>query len=268
MKHEQLKFKFDDEEIFYQYWARDKRKIKYLVCALHGRGSHSGYFENLAKTLTMKNIVFIGVDLMGHGRSTGKRGFVKDYQNYIEILKIIIKKSKKLFPGVQIIPLGHSMGGNIVLSYLMEAKDDKLKGIVLSPWIKLTDRINYFQLAQASVIKIFYPSFTREYKFDKSDTKNKKKTDDDYDHSMVSAEMILGGHARGSNIYYFSDRINSSVLMIHGLEDRVTDPGITKEISNENKNLKFVGLRNTGHDILDEAQTEVVKNILRWLRLD
>ena len=73
-------------------------------------------------------------DLRGHGRSEGKRGFIRDFNDYerdLESLVAVIRRQPQSSSGPFIL-FGHSMGGLITLQYLENSNSTKPDAAVLS----------------------------------------------------------------------------------------------------------------------------------------
>ena len=105
-----------------------------------------------------EGIGFAGVDLPGHGRSEGKRGYIKSFAQLEEMIDILLNDMQnRTFPGIPIFIYGHSLGGGIVLDYLLRRKP-RIKGaIVTSPWLRLSFEPPKTKMVMAAVIKIFLP---------------------------------------------------------------------------------------------------------------
>ena len=71
------------------------------------------------------------LDLRGHGHSSGPRATVADADEYIEDLDALLLRVRSRNPGSRLFLLGHSMGGGVVLNYLV-ARRPSLDGVLLS----------------------------------------------------------------------------------------------------------------------------------------
>lgn len=87
------------------------------VIALHGIGEHQGRHVYLEHILGSDFNLF-RYDFRGHGRSTGKRGYVDNFYQYMQDLDEIIDFLKRQHRMKEFILFGHSMGGLIVSGYL------------------------------------------------------------------------------------------------------------------------------------------------------
>jgi len=76
------------------------------------------------------------------GKSTKERkkaqGLIDDYQQYLDDLTEMFRLVEKRFPNLPIYLYGHSMGGNIVLNYMLSQEKHLFKAAIVSaPWLDL-----------------------------------------------------------------------------------------------------------------------------------
>ncbi|PWT34155.1 alpha/beta hydrolase [Limosilactobacillus reuteri] len=87
------------------------------VIIVHGLAEYAGRFDPLASYLVQHNCNVFRYDQIGHGKSDGKRGFMKSPNDLYENLKIIVGRVKHDYPNLPLFVIGHSMGGETVLLY-------------------------------------------------------------------------------------------------------------------------------------------------------
>ena len=111
--------------------------------------------------LIKRELALQDVDLPGHGRSDGRRGNIRNYSLVEEMLDILLKTCSKTFPGCPMFIYGHSLGGGIVLDYLLR-KNPRIKGaIVTSPWLRLALEPPKSKLILASVMQKLIPGLVQ-----------------------------------------------------------------------------------------------------------
>ena len=75
----------------------------------------------------------------------------------VRCLIYFIKTTLRTFPGVPVFIYGHSLGGGIVLDYLIR-RNPKIKGaIVTSPWLKLSFEPPKIKVAMAAIMRFILP---------------------------------------------------------------------------------------------------------------
>ena len=100
-----------------------------LIC--HGLGEHSGRYGTVVDVLVPAGWAVYGLDLRGHGRSTGRRAHLRSYADWIADLDTFRRSVVARHPGLPVFLLGHSMGGQIALAYAVEQQGE-LAGLALS----------------------------------------------------------------------------------------------------------------------------------------
>lgn len=121
----------DGTSIYWKGWTPDKAP-KAVVHVIHGYAEHIDRYGNVVGELLPAEYAVFGTDHRGHGKSEGKRGHVKSFQEFIDDEKQFwhnIIQTK--FPGIPYFVLGHSMGSLIAMNYV-EQNAVGMKGLILS----------------------------------------------------------------------------------------------------------------------------------------
>ena len=139
--YDNFELSFDGQNLMGYVW--DVPTPQKVMCIIHGIGEHCGRYDRMAGYLTESGIAVIGIDLIGHGQSPGKRGHTFPRDKVLESVSLMIEKAKELYPDIPLILYGHSMGGNICLDYRSRGRlnDVPAKYIVSAPWLKLVKKI-------------------------------------------------------------------------------------------------------------------------------
>jgi len=117
-------------------WSQASNPVG-VVVVIHGLGDHGGRYQSLAQVMGAKGWCTYAFDLPGHGRSPGGRGRVDSFPGLLADIGVACRTMKERFPDVPLVLLGYSMGGNLVLNYLLRCLDEgassatKPDGIVL-----------------------------------------------------------------------------------------------------------------------------------------
>ena len=121
---------FDGLTIYHQTWQPDGEP-RAVVMLIHGLGEHSGRYAHVAKSLNEAGLAVHALDHRGHGRSDGKRVFAKSYDELMRDLAQFRAMIEDRHPGVPLIVLGHSMGGNLAVGHALDHQAGIL-GLALS----------------------------------------------------------------------------------------------------------------------------------------
>ena len=68
------------------------------MALVHGFGEHCGRYGPMADYLNSQKIAVVTLDLRGHGKSEGRRGVVKSYDEFREDLAALLAKTQALYP--------------------------------------------------------------------------------------------------------------------------------------------------------------------------
>ena len=136
MRHSEGTFtSFDGLTIFHQAWRPDadlaNGDARAVVLALHGLGEHSGRYEHFAAALTDAGYAVHALDHRGHGKSEGKRTYVKSYDEFQRDILQFRRLVEQEHPGVALVVFGHSMGGNLALGHVLDHQEG-VRGLALS----------------------------------------------------------------------------------------------------------------------------------------
>ncbi len=116
--------------LFWQGWLpASPPTAVVLIC--HGLGEHSGRYGTVVDLLVPDGCALYGLDLRGHGRSSGRRAHLHSYADWIADLDTFRRSVVARHSGLPLFLLGHSMGGQIALAYALE-RQAELRGVVLS----------------------------------------------------------------------------------------------------------------------------------------
>ncbi|MBY9005453.1 MAG: lysophospholipase [Candidatus Lokiarchaeota archaeon] len=109
------------QKLFYQYWGPDSDKIKAIIIAFHGLGTHSDRLKLPAEYFAEKGYGIYAFDLRGHWRNIidipGHIDSMEDIQKDIFLFMDMIKKKNK---DKKVFTIGQSLGGLIALIYAID----------------------------------------------------------------------------------------------------------------------------------------------------
>ena len=132
-------------EIFEQYWQPDG-KPKAVICLIHGLGEHSSRYQHLAEYYIKKGYIVAAYDLRGHGRSQGQRGHYPSLDAAMDDIKVFTEKLEKDYPDIPVFLYGHSLGGVLVLNYVLRNKNHLTGVIATSPGLVTGQKVAAWKL--------------------------------------------------------------------------------------------------------------------------
>jgi lysophospholipase len=130
------------------------------VGIVHGLGDHSGRWERVGRTLQKEGFNAYALDLPGHGRSEGKRGHVRSWDDYRRALtrwRNALRRGEE--PRWAL--MGHSLGALIALDWA-EQNPKRVDALVLSaPPFELSLRPAALKVHAARLIGLLWPGFSQ-----------------------------------------------------------------------------------------------------------
>lgn len=145
-------------ELFWQCWRTSRPRAVLLV--VHGLGEHSGRYQNVVDALEGLPLSIWAHDLRGFGRSTGQRGHVDSFWDYMEDLDRFLEHVRSQEGELPLFLLGHSFGGLISLHYAI-CRPGRLAGLVLSsPCLGLALQVPRWKHSAGMLLSRFLPRFS------------------------------------------------------------------------------------------------------------
>lgn len=160
MDHKEDTFPTSDGlRLFWQCWRPDE-PARAVLLIVHGVAEHSGRYRNLVDGLVPKGLALYAYDQRGHGRSPGKRGFIRSWMEYRNDLGGFIQVIQAHEPGIPLFLFGHSMGALVVLDYLLNARDGLRGAIVSGAPLDSSKAAPPALIALARVMSLVWPTLT------------------------------------------------------------------------------------------------------------
>jgi len=245
---------------------------KAVIALVHGMGEHSGRYKKLAAFFTEQGYAVIAFDQRGHGKSEGKRGHVSNYSVLIDGIDELLDKAFIQFKDKPIFLYGHSMGGNLVLNYILR-KPFKVKGaIVTAPWLKLAFEPSPIIVKLARIMRNVWPGFsqssglnTKHLSRDSDIIKAYER--DRYVHDKISSSFYMGVYEAGLYALRHAAELKTPLLLMHGTEDKITSETASRRFAESSKLLtEYKDWEGFYHEIHNEPEKmEVFQHTLQWL---
>lgn len=148
-------------ERLYTTWYPPVGQPRGTVVWVHGYAEHSGRYEAVVRHLAQQGWGSLTMDLRGHGRSTGRRGFVTDLEEYLYDLTAIWTHWREKVHAPAVL-FGHSLGGLIVLRYRQKYGEiwTPAATIISAPLIQLRLEVPGWKKALGNVAARLFPTLS------------------------------------------------------------------------------------------------------------
>jgi len=272
MKHFEKTIKFGKQKIYTKSWS-SKNSPKALLFIIHGVAEHLERYQHVAKQCTDQDIYVYSIDLPGHGKSSGKRSYIRRFDSTIAIIDYQIQKMKLEHPGIPVFILGHSLGGSLAANYALKLKPEINGFIITSAALKIGDDISPLLVKLSGFLSAIVP-WLPAIKLGSDGLSHDPEIQKDYDTDPLNFRGMLPvrtGSEINKSIQYNqekADQFKYPVLLMHGELDGMADYRGTEKffnrISSGDKELKLH--KNLFHELLNEYEKEEIINlIVSWI---
>jgi pimeloyl-ACP methyl ester carboxylesterase len=257
-------------QVYYEFYPKQSPPT---IVLLHGFLSSTFTFRHLIPLLSQDYQV-LSVDIPPFGKSEKSTHFIYSYQNIANtIIQLIEHLELK-----DLIFIGHSMGGQIVLNILHYIPKVAKKAILISS-------SSYLKRASKPLIFLSYiPFFYLFVKYWLARTGVKKNLEITlHNHDLINDEMINGyeepflrndifaalcrliRHREGDLPVEVLNGIQTPCLLIWGEHDKAVPLHIGERLNNDLVHSQLVIINETGHAIPEERPRELYQHIKNFL---
>ncbi len=106
-------------KIVYDVWTPATEPTGVVVLC-HGYAEHARRYDHVAQRFGQAGLITYALDLRGHGRSGGKRVYLKNIDEYTADFRHLVGLATAAHPELKRVVVGHSMGGGVVFTYGVE----------------------------------------------------------------------------------------------------------------------------------------------------
>ncbi len=269
----QLKFKiktFDNLNLSAAEW--NKKFSKAIICIIHGIGEHSSRYNHVIDYFLKHNYTVFTMDLRGHGKSEGKKGHTPSYSALMRDISSLIKTVKKNYPDKSIFLYGHSMGGNLVINYVIR-EQPYLSGVIASaPDLGLSFKPPLWKIISAKILNLLLPSLTLKTGIDNNALSRDKKIVHDYNndplvHDHITPRLYTSLRNAANWVYKHSNDLLIPILIMHGSEDKLTSSDASYSFFKKlQKDCTYRSWKGLYHELHNEPEKlKVLNYILKWL---
>lgn len=211
------------------YWQTPENP-EGVVVLVHGFGEHSGrYLDGVVPFLTSRGLCCFGFDLVGHGRTEGKRGDCRGYDQLLHFTDTACRMARERHPKLPLLLFGHSMGGNLVLNFVLRGLGQPEGMIASSPYLRLAFRppgwkwqLGKFLLRVAPHVTVPAGLDPNGISRDPEEVAAYRK--DPLIHDRVSPRYSFPVIEAGEWALENASKLKVSTLILHGTADPIIDP--------------------------------------------
>lgn len=250
-------------------WLKDDNKANVVI--IHGVGEHSGRYKHVGEYFFDRGYNVYTGDLAGHGLSDGEKVYVSSMKDYIKDVDFIFSRIDNSKPTFL---LGHSMGGLIVLYYMLSNDSRDIKGVIASsPYIKDKMEIPKAKYFMGKLAAVISPKFKIDSGLKGEMVCRDKAVAALYDAdklncSKVTARWFVEMERARNTLMKLQKDFSAPCLILQAGGDVVVDPEGVRQfyqgISSGDK--EFVLYEGFYHEIMNEPErATVLSKIGSWM---
>jgi acylglycerol lipase len=272
MTHTEFNIKaFDGLNLFAQRWT-PAGKPKAVVHLVHGLGEHSSRYGYVAQEFTNAGYVFNTMDLRGHGKSDGPRGYSPGFSTLVSDIEFLIKSGHADYPGIPQFLYGHSLGGSLVLFYRLTSKLNVDAILSTSPLFKPGAVVSPAKKLFARIMSDVAPKITLTNGLQRPWLSRDGRIVRDYIsdplvHDKITCRMGWELLKNGDWVFEHMKNIRGPILMVVGSREKIVDYqrilDAARGLEDQVELKIWEGLYHETHNEPEKA--EVVKYNINWL---
>jgi alpha-beta hydrolase superfamily lysophospholipase len=257
-------------QIFVRSWVPPSAP-RAIVVICHGVNSHSGQYLWAGEQFAAHSLAVFALDLRGRGRSDGDRFFVEDVADYVSDVTATIALAKARHPGLPVFLLGHSAGGVVSATYVLDHQRE-LAGFICesfafqvpAPGFALAAIKGLSHLApHLPVLRLKNEDFSRDPKAVEALNKDPLTA-----HEVQPALTVAALVRADERLREEFPQITLPVLILHGTDDKATvchgSEFFYQTAGSTDKTLKLY--EGHYHDLLNDIGKEgVLSDITAWI---
>ncbi len=263
---------FDGLDLYALQWNANE-KPEAIVAFVHGHGDHCRRYDQWFSKMTARNISVLTFDYRGHGRSQGRRGVIRRFDDLLKDVSLLHEKGKELFPGIPFVLYGHSMGATVVLSYILKSSSHPDLAIATSPWLQMKKPPKkwlslFIKLGNRIAPFLTFKTGLHSSDFSTIEGYTQQRENDQFVHCRISARLFSEVEKESTWIQtHFSD-IKTPLLLMQGRGDMIMKNTATRKL-NEGApgQVNYREWKYAGHQLHNsDRSNEVMEYMIDWIK--
>jgi acylglycerol lipase len=258
--------------IFVRSWVPESQP-RAAVVMCHGVNSHGGQYRAVGEQFAAAGLAAFALDLRGRGRSDGERFYVEDVAEYVADVSNTIALAQSRHPGLPVYLLGHSAGGVVSATYVLDNQAE-LAGFICesfafqvpAPGFALAAIKGISHIApRLPVLKLKNEDFSRDPAWVEA-LNNDPLTAHEAQPAITVAALVRADE----RLHDEFPSITLPVLIMHGTNDKATvcqgSQFFYDTVGSKDKTLKLYD--GHFHDLLNDVGKEMVMaDVMNWLNV-
>ena len=245
-----------------------------VVILCHGYAEHARRYDHVAQRFGEAGLITYALDLRGHGRSGGKRVYLKDISGYTTDFHHLVGLATAAHPDLKRVVLGHSMGGAVVFTYGVEHPDDYAAMVLSGPAVYAQDAVSPVKIALANVVGSILPGLPVENLPAEAVSRDPEVVAAYRADPMVHQGRLPAGIGKaligvGTTMPARAAALTAPLLVVHGGQDKLIPVDGSRRllqcVGSSDANLKVYP--ELYHEVFNEPERAVVlDDVVSWIK--
>lgn len=262
----------DGLDLFVHHWHAEGVPKQWTFVIVHGLGEHSGRYRHMAEWFAPLGADLHAMDLRGHGRSGGQRGYAPSLKALLDDIDIVIARARA-GSDAPVVIVGHSFGGLLAIAFALGRPDHVDKAVFSAPLLMPKVKVPAWKRAIAGVLPRVAPRLALSNEVDARLLSHDPEVASAYVNDPLVHDRITGGLygdtiARGEEFIRRAPELRVPFLLMQGRDDEIVDPigsqrFFARATASDRAFCVYPGMY---HEIFNEVEQEkVFADIESWL---
>lgn len=257
----------------FYHWPTEGSLSSANVLIVPGLGEHGGRYGECARFLSRQGLDVQALDLIGHGLSPGERGCIASYEGLLDeigaAIEVISARNSKL----PVVLWGHSMGGNLVLNYLLRRENLPHCAIVSGPMLRAANPPSDAFLWFARRLTPVLPNYrlnapVQDFECTRDPQQRQYMSGDRLFHRFLSLRLGAALIDSGQWALEHAQQLRTPLLLLHSQQDKITSPRASEEFAaRSGRYCQLTLLPEQLHDVhRDLGSDAILQSMSDWIR--
>ena len=246
---------------------------KAVLAMVPGYADHGARYAHVMGALAEHGIGSVAIDLRGHGRAQGPRGFCMHFDEFLDDARELRRLVETRAKGAPLVLFGHSFGGLVAALSALE-EPSPWKGLVLSaPFFGLGLEVPRIKVLAGKVASRLYPKLGLPSGLEGKDMTHDPAKAKTYDGDPLvfknaTARWFTEATAAQQKALSSAPRLALPLYMTFGTADKVASFTAGKRFFDAagSKDKTWDPREGLFHEVLNEPSwKDIVENIARWV---
>jgi alpha-beta hydrolase superfamily lysophospholipase len=247
--------------------------IKAAVGLLHGFAEYGARYAHVIEAWAEQGIATVTIDLRGHGRSEGRRGYCERFSQYLDDAAELVPLLGERAPGAPAFLFGHSLGGLVAASLAMTAPSPWLGLVLSAPYLGLAVDVPTSQVLFGRVVSRLVPKLAQRSGLRGADLTHDAARARAYDEdplifNTVTSRWFTETEKAQTRAMARAPSLTMPLYVVFGTEDRVAKVETARAFFDTVGSADKTWDARTGlfHEVLNEPEwREIAGKIAEWI---